>query len=265
MNVHIKIPTGYMTRGNLRIYTQLQKYFPEEFKEVSYEDADLVVFFVCGRKEHLEKETRRLGKPYAAIQVALQSTRNPNPEDWLSIWNDAKLVWSYYNLPITNNFYHAPLAADTQIFYPEDVQKNQLILLNGNTVRDESLNEIKKAIELVGESYIHADNFTDDELRTAYNRCKYVSGLRRKDGFEMPAVEGLFCGSRPILYDTPNYRQWFDGLAEFIPEDTPEKVTENLVNLFRQPYKKVTELEREETMKRFNWEKITAEFWRRCK
>jgi glycosyltransferase involved in cell wall biosynthesis len=91
----------------------------------------------------------------------------------------------------------------------------------------------------------------------------YTSCLRRKDGFELPAVEGLLCNSRPIVYDAPRYRQWFDGLAEFIPEEDPEKVINNLVRLFQKSYKPVTEEERNETLKRFNWETIIKGFWNR--
>jgi hypothetical protein len=71
------------------------------------------------------------------------------------------------------------------------------------------------------------------------------------------------CGTRPIVFDTPNYRQWFDGLAEFVPECTPGELSGRLKRLLLTGPKPVTEQEVEETKNRFNWERIINEFWNR--
>ena len=253
------------TRGNMRIYFALQKYLPGDFTECfDPNDADLTVFFATGRRNHLlQAVTDRQNQRYAVIQIALQSTRNPDPQDWMEIWQRAQVVWSYYQLPLTD-YYHAPLAADPGVFYPEMLVKEYTILTTGDTVRDESLIEISNAVQLFGGREAHPRDVSDDGMRFLYSQSRYVSGLRRKDGFELPAVEGLFCGARPIMYDAPRYRQWFDGLAEFVPEEEPQKVTENLVKLFNSPYRPVTSADRKEAKRRFDWKKIAGGFWERC-
>ena len=92
-----------------------------------------------------------------------------------------------------------------------------------------------------------------------YRSCDFGSGLHRIEGFEFPVLEGLLCGARPICFDLPCYRAWFDGLAEFIPEDL--NVVENLVKLFIKGPRPVTEKEKAIVKKRFNWQKICKGFW----
>ena len=51
---------------------------------------------------------------------------------------------------------------------------------------------------------------------TLHDSCdRYVLALRKYEGFEMPALEALFCGARPILYDLPSFR-WYKGHAAFL-------------------------------------------------
>lgn len=265
MNVFIEPLPNADTRGNRRIYAALQKYLPLGVCESSYRSADLVVFYVCGRHDQLQKRIAELGaRRYAMIHIALESTRNPNPTDWLDMWHGASVVWSYYKLPL-ENYYHAPLAADPELFHTlRDSERKYLIMTNGSTERDESLQEIREAADRVNEMIVHVNGISDAELRWVYNQCRFVNALRRKDGFELPAVEGLLCGARPIMYDTPNYRQWFDGLAEFIPEEEYSKVVLNLVELFHREYRPVSLTERLETLRRFDWSRVITGFWSRA-
>lgn len=273
---------GYDAVGISRVAFNLDKYLPEDFIVTADTDsADLVVLHVKGRHDHILHGTRKLlaaGKQYAIIQYVLGSSRNPNPKDWEEIWNGAKVVWSYYDLrKYISNQYYAPLAADPEKFYKETANKDYLVGTIGQTYEAECLGEVRMAaynvggrVFNVGEEFAkdpNVDNFqfiTDDEVRGLYNRCKHFSALRRKDGFEMVAIESLLCGVRPIMFDTPTYRHWFDGLVNFIPEDRPDKVVASLVKLFREEPRPVTDEEIEETKKRFNWKELCSGFWERC-
>ena len=88
----------------------------------------------------------------------------------------------------------------------------------------------------------------------------FVSGLRRTEGFELPVIEGLFCGCRPVVFNSANYRQWFDGFAEFIEEGPRGEVLGQLVALFAQPLRPVTPEALERARARFNWETIVRGF-----
>lgn len=252
--------------------------------------ADLVVYHVVGRCNHIQRyaaETTAQGKQYAIIQYALRSTRNPSAADWLSVWKGAKVVWSYYDLPTCIaadglpeqqfNFYHSPLGVDPNIFYLMELDRKYLLITTGSTYEAECIGECFTAANRVsgrighlgkGWNYQeHVDYYPglyDIELRQLYNRGHYVSALRRKEGFELPAIEGLLCGARPIMFDRPNARQWFDGLVEFIPEQGPEQVTDSLVKIFRQTLRPVTDTEWAETIRRFDWQKIVTGFWEQC-
>jgi hypothetical protein len=66
------------------------------------------------------------------------------------------------------------------------------------------------------------------------------------------------------MFDTPNYRQWFDGLAEFIPEEDPRSVCESLIKLFKEEPRKVTKEETMDAKIGFDWNHIITGFWERC-
>lgn len=274
-----------------RISRELAHYLPRGFCPVDrMEQADLVVLQVIGRNNHVYKLVSDLlaqGKHYAVIQVALRSTRNPNTADWLAVWQKASVVWSYYDLPALIsedghgetgfNFYHAPLGADSQTFYLKNTTRPYMIEVNGTALKAEGIYECIAAADATGQKIAHfgtsldlihpvIDYFgrvSDAELNRLHNLCQYVSGLRRKDGFELAAVEGLLCGARPVLFDTPNYRQWFDGLAEFIPEAPASEVVANLIQLFQSERRAVTPTEIEQVKARFDWASIIRGFWER--
>lgn len=261
-----------------RVVTNLERYMPEGFFKVADRaEADLIILHVYGRHDHILLDAQSIleqGKQYAIIQYAIKSTRNPNPEDWASIWWDAKVVWSYYDLP-TQNLYFAPLAADSKIFYKQKAEKDYLVGTLGITYEAECIGEVHLAAFQARGRAVHigpkfgenpivdfVSNISDDELRAVYNRCNWFACLRRKEGFEVPAIEALLCGVRPIMFE--GYRKWFDGLAEFVPEDTPDRVVKSLVRILKGPVKPVTPAEVKEVKRRFSWQKSVEGFWERC-
>jgi len=264
-----------------RIETALRKYVPDDFEIVEeYTKADLYVMFVVGRRDHRTREARQIleaGKRYAVIQLVLGSCRNPNPADWKELWDGADLVWSYYDLP-TDNLYRTPLAAEHDVFYKEDIEREYQVGSQSDDFVRECIGELQFALWYVRKEKRGAhvgtnfnsnpivdyyENLSDDEMRTLYNKCKWFSCLRRKDGFEMPAVEALLCGARPIMFDQPYFRQWFDGLAEFIPEGSAQNVASSLMAVLKRDPAPVTPEEIEETRRRFDWQQIVEGFYAR--
>ena len=275
MKIYLDNPTDSIAIN--RVVENLEKYMTG-VRVSDKADADLIVLHVFGRNHHVLRETESIlksGKKYAIIQYAMKSTRNPNPSDWKPIWDGAKVVWSYYDLP-TPNLYLAPLASEPSVFYPVDIEKNFVVGTLGvracyssecfgevHLAAHQSVGKVVHVGEKPNENPIvtYYSGISNDELRLVYNRCNWFSALRRKEGFEIPAIEALLCGVRPIMFDTPDYRRWFDGLAKFIPENSVEGTVKSLRDTFRGETWPVTEADIEETKLRFNWEKSIKGFW----
>ncbi len=250
-----------------RIEQNLRAYLPAAHTWVDPEDADLLIFPVCGRRDHTlisSHDLLKQGRKYAVIQLSLKSTRNPDPKDWQEVWHNAEVVWSYYHLCGDFNFYHAPLGADPKLFYPLHTDRKYAVGMTGSYTRAECLWEVEKAARAAGMRALKIRAPTDKDLNVAYNSCRFISGLRRKEGFEMPAIEGFLSGARPLLFDTPDFRYWYDGIADFVPEGNPLAVVNCLESHFRDASSSVTAKEIGYARFRFNWERIINGFWVRC-
>ncbi|KKR11484.1 MAG: hypothetical protein UT40_C0035G0007 [Candidatus Woesebacteria bacterium GW2011_GWA1_39_21b] len=270
-----------------RITNALKKYTPSNLTVVEESDgADLIVVCAYGHRRTMRDYTNRLiskNKKFAIIQLSIRSTPNPKTEDWLPIWEKAAITWSYYNLPelcqqdgnrSNFKFYWAPLGVDADIFKETKAERGFIIAGTGTGKRwnRECKNEILAAARAVnkpvfqlgsGESskeIFYSNGMDDVTLTKYYSQCEFVSGLRRIEGFELPVIEGLLCGARPICFDKPHYRKWFNEFAEFIPEDNQR--TDNLIKLFQKGAKPVSESEKAYVKKNFSWKKICSEFWK---
>jgi len=241
------------------------------------------------------------GKQYVIIQYCLRTTQKPNTRDWLDIWQGAKLVWSYYDLhqlfkqdcgeqdePSDDlsdydvDFYHSPLGVDASFrrsFVDEDRYID--IMTSGYVSHPcaEAIEEAAYAAHSLGKSMTHlgpvpegfgrtlpgnwvsVHDITDDALAGLYQRTKWVSGLRHGEGFELPALEGLACGARPILFDRPEMRQWYGDYAVFVPECHSEELEQHLVNVLKTDPLPVTAYERKQIHDYFDWSKIMHGLW----
>lgn len=175
-------------------------------------------------------------------------------------------------------FYFAPLGADPAIFSPSiSLGERYAILTSGYVAESESIEECYDAAERVGRRVFHlgprlachgskADGgfgITDEDLARRYSGSDYVSGLRRCEGFEMPAAEGLLCGARPLLFDRPHYRRWFEPWGVFVPETDPPELTDAIEEVLRREPVPVTPEEIEAATERFDWKRLVTEFWKR--
>lgn len=271
-----------------RIIEMLGRYAPDNVEFVDNPDsADMAILHVNGRFHQFSRMAEKVGK-YVVMQYCLRSTRNPKTETWKDLWDNSHLVFSYYDLPYEimkdsndwkiNNFMHSPLGADESIFHMDNrpPESNFAILTCGDEhyLKTESILDIIQAASRAGLRTYHLGvdmslgkhvtcgrGISDEELSKVYRSCRFVSGLRHVEGFEMPAVEGIFCGARPILFDTRNYRQWYESWAEFIPED--KNVVYSLLKLFDSAPRPITKEECQEAVYRFNWKDIATNFWKR--
>lgn len=261
-------------------------------------EADLVILYAIGRRDALEALTAAISKSkfqkYAVIQICLRSTMQPDTAAWHNIWEGAEAVWSYYDLAQaaaedgycgnpdcfqeTVNFYHAPLGADAETFqvYPNWGNKRDYVVMSSGLSRlSESVRECHLAAKEVGRESAHLgkelnmpfvhcySSVPDHVLRGLYNMSEFVSGLRRKEGFELPAVEGLLCGARPIVFNTPDYRWAYGNHALYIEETDRQGVIDQLVEIFKHGAPLVTPEERELAVKRYDWAKIVGGFYER--
>jgi glycosyltransferase involved in cell wall biosynthesis len=205
----------------------------------------------------------------------------PAMPSYLPQFRDALLVVGFLDLPAMVQsddfrFLRSPWGVDGSVFYPRpSVPRDRIVLTTGEDYKGEVIRECfeagRRARGLSGQSIqvgypfdwstnpIIKRDILDDEMAECYSRVLYVSGLRRGPGFELPVVEGLACGARPVCFDQPWYRYWFDGHAVFIPE--VENPTEILVEVFKNDPDPVTLEERELVLRKFSWPVIAANFW----
>lgn len=290
MRVYLN-PPDVASPSLMRVTQALIKYKPDWVEIVDSEyEADLVILHVIGRQDQVTNQAWKLNvqdKDYAVIQYAIRSTMRPETLGWMPLWRHAKVVWSYYDLPelvaedgilekeAYFDFYHSPLGVD-EIFKSSGSEKKFIIATSGQSYLTESVKECAVAAKAFGFDVFHLGNelrregivcktgISDLNLADMYSQSYYVSGLRRIEGFELPAAEGLLCGARPIMFDKPHYRQWFDGLAIFIPELSREQTEKNIKTIFKDQFGlPVTDEEIEKARKLFNWETIIAGFWRK--
>jgi D-inositol-3-phosphate glycosyltransferase len=280
-----------MSRAMDRVTQALKLYAPKGTKIADKrENAEMELLHVIGyadTKAYIEK-LKAEGKKYGIIQYCLRTSGAPATEQWMDLWRDAEIVWSYYDLPeimaeehqfiggsALSKFYISPLGVDNEVFRPWPTAKKFAICTHGYVPEAEGVLEAMEAARQTGHRVFHLGppdaafgahvhqllGINDKVLAQQYSLCHYVAGLRRGEGFELPAAEGLLCGARPVMFDRPHYRKWFNGLAEFIPEGSPETVTKALVELFGREAPVITDAEVEVAKGRFDWEKIIGGFW----
>ena len=286
MKVYLQ-PDTY-SRGIVRVCDALMQYAPEGIQLVqSPWDADFEIIHAYGRHDAIERRIdllRRKGKPYAMIQYAIRSTIRPNTFDWMNMWQRAKVVWSYYDLfrlcdeDNTRgefNFFYSPLGVDPEVFKETPRERRFIVGACAQHALAEGARECSFAAKRVqkpmfflghelrrGPDVVCCQNIDDSEVANYWSQCRYVSGLRRIEGFEFPVLEGAMCGARPIVFDRPHYRKWFDDFAVFIPEAPRDQVIDALESVFRQEIPQVSEDEKAMIRERFNWDRIIKSFWK---
>lgn len=278
------------SRGVGRTARMMERYAPSRMEFLNTEKgAHLILLHVIGRRDHVRRTVEHAihsRQRIAIIQHVLRSSQKPNATDWQDIWIQCELIWSAYNLPLISAqdgarwsapFYHAPFGCDPDVFYAPLGNHRRYILGTASTSPEiESIQECYDAAKSTGRLHMHLGNslpseehvvdvyhnISDRELATLWGQCEYVSGLRQIEGFELPAVEGLLCGARPLLYDAPHYRQWYDPWGVFIPyRPSCIERTKVIANALQERAKPVSDTERAHAAQFFHWQRIVQGFW----
>lgn len=291
MRIFLKPDTN--SRGINRVVDALIRYKPPQVEVVeSAVEADLEIIHVYGRNESVERRIEKLieqRKPFSMIQYALRSTMKPHTAQWVRMWEMAVCVWSYYDLykmldddfvSGEFNFYHAPLGVEPDVFdatssvLPED--KRFVVFATSQHALAEGVRECAFATKAVGRKMFFAGhelrrgpdiicraNLSDQEMAWNYAASEFVCGLRRVEGFELPVIEGAMCGARPIVFNQPHYKKWFNEFAIFIEERSRDQVIEDLIKIFTIGTKPISDHEKAIIRERFSWPKIISNYWRK--
>lgn len=279
MKVYVA-PPSHLSQAMFRVARALVRYAPEDVVFVEDEDhADLLVHHVIGT----DAVEYMLDKPCAVIQYCV-ATASDSKEVWGPLWSRARLVWSYYDLsndmPSDARFYLAPLGIDPTFVECVSRGARHGVVTSGyvSHPRAEAIEEVALAASALGIPAYHLGpkpegmeamppgmvligGITDKRLSGFYGVSHWVSGLRHVEGFEMPCIEGLACGARPIVFDRPDMHLWYNDHAIFIPEMHGEPLVDLLTSLMRCLPAPVTHEERQRVLKTFNWETIVTGFW----
>lgn len=253
-------------------------------------EADFVLHHVIGVanmdtapiNERIEEDIQA-GRIVGIMQYCLRTTECPKPWFWEPLWAKAAAVWSYYDLEAfvgrrLPNFYYAPLGVDPAFRRNEHALKLFQIGTSGYIAETEGGLEASRAVHYyggyqfhlgpdlqLGPRCAHAYGLTDRQVSDRWSECKHVAGLRRVEGFELPAAEAAICGAIPVLFDAPHYTRWFRDLgAVFIEEADADTVTKDLVRVFMETDlrgRTVTREQQEKARQTFNWEPLLKGFW----
>jgi glycosyltransferase involved in cell wall biosynthesis len=91
------------------------------------------------------------------------------------------------------------------------------------------------------------DGVTDGELRWLYENCELLMVPSSTEGFGLPVVEGLFCGSRVVCSDIPTFREVGEDACHYFDlhaESVSSAMVEASCNALTQPARPPKRLER---------------------
>jgi hypothetical protein len=284
MRVHMEVQPPSLGLALHRLQRELRRHAPPTITFVeTVHDADLQIVQVIGMGSLAYVQHER----YVLIQLCFLTTEQPasgtREAFWRPLFARAQLVASYYDLPSLVGvddfpFHRMPLGVDGAVFYDRlGAPRPACVLTTGYETGGEAIRECRDAAARVNQPMIHVgagfeffgdgclvvEGISDDRMAELYSQARYVSGLRRGEGFELPVLEGLACGARPICFDTPGYRHWFDRHAVFVPESDSDTLTDALTALLHTPPRPVTVEERDQALGFFCWKRISERFWSR--
>lgn len=282
-NVYIK-PVGLTSTAMHRVVRSLVRRKPDSINIVdSIPEADLQVHHIIGKGADV-----RPGD--VVIQYCLKSAHHRDTDYWSPIWQQSRFVWSYYDVPAISgvdgfSFMYAPLGVEPTEFFETFIRlkRRNSVMTSGYVTGNgaEAIEEVALAAAFSGLPHVHlgpaevsgmtrypkpwrhVHGISDDELRQLYCNTEWVSALRFVEGFELPALEALMCGARPLVFDREEMIHWYEGHAAFVPECSGEELIDQLLQLFQYKPKPVTNAEKEKLLLTFNWDVIAAEFWER--
>lgn len=284
------VTTHIQARGIHRVVDALVEHAETHDVEVvtSKADADLVVHHVVGEDNFDERpiwervaEDVDAGRRYAIVQYCHRSA----PSDrWEALWADAALVWSYLHLPPgIPRLYRSPLGVSEAFMHPIRARTRDIGVVTSGFVAGpgaEAIEEVAQAAARCGLSVLHIGPYpkrmaapppgrftalfglSDTELRSVYQRAKFVSGLRYTEGFELPAAEGACCGARPLMFNRLDAVTWHADRAAYVPE-VPQDALVARIHAVLTDERPMRASEIAASREAFNWQRIVGGFWSR--
>jgi glycosyltransferase involved in cell wall biosynthesis len=122
------------------------------------------------------------------------------------------------------------------------------------------LKELTKKLNLENR-IIFYPKVTDEELIELYNKAKALISPSLKEGFGLPPLEALACGTPVILSDIPVYKEIYGDIGIFFELNNDESflfALEKLKNLNKEEF----EEKRKEFIKKFDWQKTAEEVYK---
>jgi len=122
------------------------------------------------------------------------------------------------------------------------------------------LKELTKKLNLENR-IIFYPKVTDEELIELYNKAKALISPSLKEGFGLPPLEALACGTPVILSNIPVYKEIYGDIGIFFELNNDESfllALEKLKNLNLNEF----EEKRKEFLKKFDWQKTAEEVYK---
>jgi glycosyltransferase involved in cell wall biosynthesis len=162
------------------------------------------------------------------------------------LWQQGKFVLLVSQHRANKNI---PLAIDVfeQILRRKVIDQHTSLLLIGNRGPETAV-----ICSLIEQRSLQAkvklmDGVTDGELRWLYENCELLMVPSSIEGFGLPVVEGLFCGSRVVCSDIPTFREVGEDACHYFDlhaESASSAMVEASCNALTQPARPAKRLER---------------------
>jgi len=108
------------------------------------------------------------------------------------------------------------------------------------------------------------ERVSDEKLVEFYNKAKALISPSIKEGFNLPPLEALACGTPVILSNIPVHKEIYGDIGIFFDLDNDETFMEALNKLKKLDYKEF-ENKRLNFLKKFSWENSAKEIYKSIK
>ena len=262
-----------------KAFKRISKAFKTHFPNVEWvsSNADVEIVQVVGKAEY-DYLVNKNSLSNVVIQQQCLFTTGISLEKWVELWKQCKLIISFHDCKAYTegkiNFFMSPLGAEPDLFPIGTQPRFYSIFSTGHVAETECLDKIFDACVCANRKMIHTgENFKWDNnhyqflgymedpwFASLLQKVKYVSGLRRTEGFEMHCIEGAMTGAVPIIPFIQTYGYYKD-FGIFI--DMNKDITQQLINILLSDYKPLSLEQINYVRDRFSWKRICNDIYNR--